>query len=475
MNANEMSRRSRRKFLTEVGGAMALTGAPGLASVSSKSSAASVSSYPNIYKGRKLRMIAFPLGGIGTGTISLGGRGQLRDWEIFNRPDKGNSPAFCFFSIWAKSAGRTVARVLESRIQPPYEVNHRGLGMANVPGLPRLRDAEFEGDYPFARVRFRDEKLPVNIVLEAFNPMVPLDVDASSLPVAILRYTITNPGSQAATVSIAYSQENPAGTTGHQCRFREDGNVSGLVFSNPFLAPQDPLAGDFAVSLVHGGDARLTYLKNWKGPHLRVWPVSFWDDFKADGELTETGESSGARVASLCAQKTIAPGKQAALTFVLSWHFPNRTAARCGWQAPPGHERDLLGNHYCTRFSDAWEAARYTAAQLESLEQRTRAFVRAVRESSLPGAVIEAAMANVSTLRTNTCFRTADGNFYGFEGCMDQAGCCTGSCTHVWNYEHATTFLYPSLSRSMRENEFGFNTAPDGCMSFRQMLPDGIA
>src|SRR5690242_12653146 len=32
--------------------------------------------------------VAFPLGGIGTGTISLGGRGELRDWEIFNRPAK---------------------------------------------------------------------------------------------------------------------------------------------------------------------------------------------------------------------------------------------------------------------------------------------------------------------------------------------------------------------------------------------------
>jgi uncharacterized protein (DUF608 family) len=41
-------------------------------------------------------MLAFPLGGIGTGSISLGGRGQLRDWEIYNRPDKGRAPQMCF-------------------------------------------------------------------------------------------------------------------------------------------------------------------------------------------------------------------------------------------------------------------------------------------------------------------------------------------------------------------------------------------
>src|SRR3982750_4863318 len=44
--------------------------------------------YPRTFRGRQLSMIAFPLGGVGAGAVSLGGRGQLRDWEIFNRPDK---------------------------------------------------------------------------------------------------------------------------------------------------------------------------------------------------------------------------------------------------------------------------------------------------------------------------------------------------------------------------------------------------
>ncbi|MCU1252109.1 MAG: hypothetical protein JWQ49_5138 [Edaphobacter sp.] len=37
----------------------------------------------------QLKTISFPLGGVAAGSLGLGGRGQLRDWEIFNRPNKG--------------------------------------------------------------------------------------------------------------------------------------------------------------------------------------------------------------------------------------------------------------------------------------------------------------------------------------------------------------------------------------------------
>ena len=48
-------------------------------------------SYPRIFEGRQLKMISFPLGGVAAGSLGLGGRGQLRDWEIFNRPNQGGS------------------------------------------------------------------------------------------------------------------------------------------------------------------------------------------------------------------------------------------------------------------------------------------------------------------------------------------------------------------------------------------------
>jgi len=60
---------------------------------------------------------AFLLGGIGTGNISIGARGELKDWEIFNRPGKGNKLPLSFFSLYTKDGkGNKTARILESRI-----------------------------------------------------------------------------------------------------------------------------------------------------------------------------------------------------------------------------------------------------------------------------------------------------------------------------------------------------------------------
>ncbi len=483
---------ARRDFLRKVaaGGTLASTlGTPAFAGQSTKPGTRSAGGgpaaipsspqlapvdFPRTFMGRNLKMIAFPLGGIGTGTVSLGGRGQLRDWEIFNRPDKGNELSYAFPAIWAKvGEGIPVARVLESRLQPPYEMNSSGLGSDNAPGLPRLAEATFTGAYPFARIVFVDPQLPVDVRLEAFNPLVPLDVDASGWPVAILRYTIRNANNAPARVGIAWSIENPVGNEGRQAAFREVPGLSGLYMDNPFLATSNPLKGTFALCVVGAPEGSVSYLRGWKRAQWWNGVLTFWDDFSDDGALDSTSPAA-TPVGSLAVTQTIPARREAAVTFLLAWHFPNRTPERCGWPAPESVPKStVVGNAYTERFRDAWDASKQAAAQLPQLEARTRAFAQAFESSTLPPAVLDAATSTLSTLRTNTCFRTPDGEFHGFEGCNDHQGCCHGSCTHVWNYEQATAQLFPMLAHSLRESEFLRNTDTNGLMGFRSYLPDG--
>lgn len=466
-----MSTRNRGPRRRDILKGAALAGAAAAQERSERSTERPEIDYPRVFRGAGLSQIAFPLGGVGAGSISLGGRGQLRDWEIFNKPDKGRSPDYAFASIWVKGgAARPVARVLEARIMPPY-AGSSGLGAANVPGLPRLESATFTGEFPLARIDFEDSALPVRVSLEAFTPLIPLDADASGLPVAVLRYRLTNAGRAAVNASVAFTLDSPVGTQGRTNAPRRSDGLAELFMTNPFQPAADPMAGSFSLAVLDAGEG-LSWQAGW--PDARWWngPLLFWDDFSIDGALESGGPVKNA-VGSLCVKREIPAGEHRDYTFLLAWHFPNRTPDRCGWSAPKGDEKTVIGNHYCQRFRNASEAVRYTAANLTSLEARTRAFVEAMRESTLPGPVRDAATANLSALVTPTGFRVADGSFHGFEGCDDTRGCCFGNCTHVWNYESALAHVFPSLSRSMRDSSFGFATAENGLMDFRQMLPDG--
>jgi uncharacterized protein (DUF608 family) len=438
--------------------------------------------YPRVFTGRQLAMIAFPLGGVGAGSVSLGGRGQLRDWEIFNRADKGNNLSYALPAIWAQIGNaKPVAHVLEARYQPPYQ-GQDGLGSQNAPGLSRLASARFTGEFPFARIEFEDRSLPVHVSLEAFTPFIPHEPDDSGLPIAVLRYHVVNPNPRAAKVGIAWSIDNPVAAHGsaqpraeadkRTNEYRSGDGLSGLLMTNPGLADTDVFHGSFALATLGQGDAKLSYLSGW--PAGRWWnsPLLFWDDFSADGELGPEAPRLNA-VGALCLTRTIAANQSAIYEFLLAWHFPNRTPARCGWKAPKGEENTVIGNWYATRFPDAWAAAEYAAGHLDDLEARSRLFAQSFRESTIPSALLDAASANLSTLATTTCFRTADGEFHGFEGVDDKLGCCFGNCTHVWNYETSTPHLFPSFAHSLRKSAFGFSLDDQGAMHFRQVLPDG--
>jgi len=157
---------------------------------------------------------AFLLGGVGAGNVSVGARGEFRDWEIFNTPGKGNKLDYTFFSIYVKAKdGSPTARVLEARLHPPFS-GGSGFPSGEAAGLPRFADSRMKGEYPFVTIDFEDEEIPLKVSLEAFTPFIPLNPEASGIPCAILRYKVKNTCRDYTDVTIAGSVLNAAGICG---------------------------------------------------------------------------------------------------------------------------------------------------------------------------------------------------------------------------------------------------------------------
>jgi len=443
------------------------------------------------YPGDFLSRIALPLGGIGTGTVSLGGRGDLRDWEIMNRPAKGFNPHNgevypCFILFTRDAGGRKKSRLLEGPLEYfEYEGSHGS--RASNENLPRFRECSFDTAYPFGRVNLDDPSMPVRVSLKAFNPLIPADVESSSIPVAVLTFEITNKTDSEIRVAVCGNLPNFIGVDGweqdkdwkgdpysvgaskNRNRYREGKGFKGIYMTTEGVPEHYPQWGTIALTTDFDGEvtSRTTWEKqNWGNSWL-----DFWEDFSDDGRLDDRPDSGGdSPTASLAAAMPLPPGGTGQVNYFITWHFPNRYS----WSPKFGDRHaaeDLIGNYYTGRYRDAWDVAEKFIPRKEELRLRSVEFVSAFLESDLPPEVKEAALFNISTHRTQVCFRTPDGRFFGFEGAGDKKGCCIGSCTHVWNYEQGTAFLFGELASSMREVEFMQATDDQGLMSFRVHLP----
>ena len=457
------------------------------------------------FEGKSLNRIAFPLGGIGTGSISLGGRGNLTDWEIFNRPGKGTVlPYSMFFLRLASKSMSPVVRVIEGEIPPPFEGPH-GLPWWHAGGLPRFREARFKGGFPIAEVQFNDDTVPLDVSLQAYNPFIPLASEDSGLPAAILEYRIANTTSESMEVSVAGTLFNILGYSGAGPiadpkfpafrRFHVDFNgnanetrrsevCSGIFTASRAIDATDHRFGSLCLSFVPpsttGGRTFDLDLTAHLPRHRLLFDRlrSFWVDLESDGrldpsseEVAPTGESD---IGAISARTILEPGETVVFRYLITWHFPNRLNIWEGSLDPDSCNYGiLLQNHYAKRFTDAWHVAVDLAGNIDRLEEDTRNFRDALYSSSLPPQVLDAAGSCLSVLKSNTCFRTDDGVFHAFEGSGADKGSCPLDCTHVWNYDQALGYFFPDLARSMRRTDFLNNTDDNGYMSHRTVLPAG--
>lgn len=456
-----------------------------------------------VFTERQLDQISFPLGGIGTGSIGLSGHGGLRDWAIQNRPDYNGHISRTFPLIYAKERGKEpVCRVAMAPPAPPFIGGGGGDPHDSGQGFPHLDSCSFRGEFPFAWIDFAARKLPVHLSLEAYNPFIPGNPDDSGFPSAILKYTLTNKTRNPVEATIAWSMLNPVGGIGQAAaadrifcgsehgfggnlnRYVEVGGLRGLEFSSEKWPESHPRYGSAALMTP---DKSITVMRYWSRQGWFTPNHNLWDTFSTTGLLPnhEYGPTEDRQPAAgaLGVRVRLRPREAKTVTFYITWYFPNfekywHDATACQRQLAEGccaPKRDLpvWRNYYASQFDSAVDAARKLHAREKALCEQTKRFHDVLFSSTLPAYVLDAVSSQMAILKTATCLRLSDGTFYGFEGCAPVGGCCEGSCTHVWNYQQALPFLFPSLERSMRLADYKYNLRPDGSMGFRINLPPG--
>jgi uncharacterized protein (DUF608 family) len=470
------------------------------------------------YQDKYLNEVAMPLGGIGTGTVSVGGRGDLRDWELMNRGALGYLPAFKFvgptiangpfFALYYKEQNKEASiKVLEGPVSTNEYYGDWGADAVNS-GFPRFEGTTFSAAYPLAQIDFQHKEVPVDVRLEAFNPLVMGDADKSGIPVAVLRYVMTNNTNKPIETSVVGMVPNYIGVDGwsgtpknNHNDYKETDNIKGLYMYSEGVDNEDTNWGTMALTTT--SNEEVTYRTSWARIGWNWTFREFWDDFIADGKLTDHPQGKtvtdddgkttfigGHNVkdqkkiqtppATLAVKQVLQPGESKKVTFMLTWHFPNRRAWDHGMHNGGGGT-EIVGNYYTTLYNDAWDVVEQTAKELPKLEKETVDFVKTLVDSDIPDVLKEAGLFNLNNLRSQTVFRTADGLPFGFEGtgsikgtkigASKSSGWGFGTCTHVWNYESTVPFVFGDLSAKFREVEFLHAVNDNGGQSHRVGLP----
>ncbi|MFW6163916.1 MAG: GH116 family glycosyl-hydrolase, partial [Planctomycetota bacterium] len=415
--------------------------------------------------------VAFPLGGIGTGAVSLGGWGQLRDWEIMNRPAKGFTVPHAFVALKIRpSGGEPVTRIVQGPPSGDYIGGGHGMPRLSGQGLPHFARATFKGHFPFATVQFRDPDLPVRVTLEGFNPFIPLNPDDSGIPLAVLTYRLRNTSKEDLSVTLFANLSNVVGHPDAEGRVNEargELGMTGLFLTTEKHPPSSPRFGSMALVTTWEDAAVWPYWPDGYATLAKWWEAVAWND-----EFPPPGEGS-VPSGTVAADVEVPAGSEEVVPFFITWHFPVFEH----WQRRKGEDgverAATWQNYYATLWDDAWDVAEYAVTHYDRLYDETSRFHDSLFASTLPTHVLDAVSSQLAVLKSPTCLRLEDGTFYGFEGCHETSGCCEGSCTHVWNYAQALAYLFPSLQRSMIEAHLTWSMNDEGFLQFRMPLPLG--
>jgi len=450
--------------------------------------AAKPRSYNGPYEGEYLNRVAFPMGGMGAGMICLEGTGALSHVSLRGKPDVFNEPLI--FSALCVKGNQNVARVLEGPV-PTWKIfgpagTGNGAGGKSY-GLPRFSEAKFDARFPFGTVMLSDSKVALEVELTGWSPFIPGNADDSSLPVAALEYRFRNPTNEAIEAVYSFHARNFMSLKEWSVTAAGSKDIAVRATCNGFVLWQEGTdecpwdQGAFSAA-VDDPEVKVNcawFRGGWYDPLTMVWKSVSAGEAPEAGPLTDGEPSPGG---SLYVPFRLEPGEEKVIRLRLAWYVPDTgiyvgerkfTSATSGQTCCCKGSCEELTHKpwYSSKFEDIEAVTAYWRDNYDRLRAESAAFRDCFYDTTLPAEVVEAIAANLTILKSPTVMRQTDGRLWCWEGCCDDAGCCAGTCTHVWNYAQALPHLFPDMERTLRQTEFNENQDERGHQTFRANLP----
>ncbi len=165
---------------------------------------------------------AMPLGGLGTGTVSLNSFGAFERNGLMNNPRPQGGTEGCFFVLRCESPERKITRILQ------------GTGAY---GLEPVQGLKFLGHFPMLDIGYEDDALPAEISLRAMTPLVYRDSKNSGLPAILFTFRVKSVLDEPGRVSLAFSWAKPSPDTMDGMRIQSRGNVGAIASWREELLP----------------------------------------------------------------------------------------------------------------------------------------------------------------------------------------------------------------------------------------------
>ncbi|CAA6655301.1 unnamed protein product [Spirodela intermedia] len=176
-----------------------------------------------------------PLGGMGSGSISRGFRGEFKHWQIIPNSCEASPLMTNQFSIFINRDGGQ--KKFSSVLSPGH---HEGLGKSQEDDISSWgwnlsgQHSTYHALFPRAWTVYDGEPDPeLKISCRQISPFIPHNYRESSLPTSVFVYTLVNTGKERAKVSLLLTWANSIGGVSH---------LSGNHSNEPFRG-EDGVAG----------------------------------------------------------------------------------------------------------------------------------------------------------------------------------------------------------------------------------------